>query len=120
MQKYLLNKLFNLKNISIIVLILVLLINLLLDFSFITNRLGKDFREFTYQYVVPFKKILNLEKKIKELEKISGSEIYFRGNSIIVKGKQNRNTFERPVSSRRVAGAGCHRLCGPSVFQGTT
>ena len=32
-----------------------------------------------------------LNSNIKELEKLSGSIIYFRGNSIIVKGKQNRN-----------------------------
>ena len=32
-----------------------------------------------------------LNSNIKELEKLSGSTIYFRGNSIIVKGKQNRN-----------------------------
>ena len=67
-QKYILIKLSNLKNISIIILILVLSLNLLLDFSFITNRLGKEFREFTYQYLVPFKNIGNLEKKIEKLE----------------------------------------------------
>ena len=58
----------NLKNISIIILILVLSLNLLLDFSFITNRLGKEFREFAYQYLVPFKNIGNLERKIEKLE----------------------------------------------------
>ena len=68
MQKYILIKLSNLKNISIIILILVLSLNLLLDFSFITNRLGKEFREFAYQYLVPFKNIGNLERKIEKLE----------------------------------------------------
>ncbi len=68
MQKYILIKLSNLKKISIIILILVLSLNLLLDFSFITNRLGKDLREFAYQYLVPFKNIGNLEKKIEKLE----------------------------------------------------
>jgi len=61
-------KLLNLKKISIIILILVLSLNLLLDFSFITNRLGKEFREFAYQYLVPFKSIVILEKKIEKLE----------------------------------------------------
>ena len=28
---------------------------------------------------------------LKELEKISGSEIYFRGNSIVIKGEKNAN-----------------------------
>ena len=58
----------NLKKISIIILILVLSLNLLLDFSFITNRLGKEFKEFAYQYLIPFKNIGNLEKKIEKLE----------------------------------------------------
>ncbi|MDC3206755.1 PQQ-dependent sugar dehydrogenase [Pelagibacteraceae bacterium] len=58
----------NLKKISVIILILALSINLLLDFSFITNRLGKEFREFAYQYLVPFKNIGNLENKIEKLE----------------------------------------------------
>ena len=61
----------NLKKISIIFLILVLLFNLLLDFSFVTNYLGKDFKEFAYKFVVPFKNIGNLEKKIEELEYIN-------------------------------------------------
>ena len=62
---------FNLKNIYIIILISVLTLNLLLDFSFITNMLGKDFKEFAYQNIVPFKNIGNLEKKIKDLENIN-------------------------------------------------
>ncbi len=68
MQKYILTKLYNLKNISIFILILILLLNLLLDFSFITNRLGKEYREFAYEYLVPFKNIENLENKIEKLE----------------------------------------------------
>ena len=68
MQKYILIKLLNLKKISVIILILALSINLLLDFSFIKNRLGKEFREFAYQYLVPFKNIGNLENKIEKLE----------------------------------------------------
>ena len=71
MQKYILIKLLNLKKISVIILILALSINLLLDFSFITNRLGKEFREFAYQYLVPFKNIGNLEKKIEQYENIN-------------------------------------------------
>ena len=59
---------YNLKNISIFILILILLLNLLLDFSFITNRLGKEYREFAYEYLVPFKNIENLENKIEKLE----------------------------------------------------
>ena len=93
MQKYLLNKLFNLKNISIIVLILALLINLLLDFSFVTNRLGKDFREFTYQYVVPFKNILNLEKKIGELENINKQNL----EATIQIDEKNINDLEEKI-----------------------
>ena len=46
---------FNFKNISIIILIFVLLLNLLLDFSFVTNNFGKNLREFTFNYIVPFK-----------------------------------------------------------------
>ena len=61
----------NLKKISVIILILVLSLNLLLDFSFITNSLGKEFREFAYQYLVPFKNIENLDKKIEHLENIN-------------------------------------------------
>ena len=61
----------NLKKISVIILILALSINLLLDFSFITNNLGKEFREFAYQYLVPFKNIGNLEKKIEQYENIN-------------------------------------------------
>ena len=71
MQKYILIKLLNLKKISVIILILVLSLNLLLDFSFITNSLGKEFREFAYQYLVPFKNIENLDKKIEHLENIN-------------------------------------------------
>ncbi len=71
MQKYILIKLLNLKKISVIILILALSINLLLDFSFITNNLGKEFREFAYQYLVPFKNIGNLEKKIEQYENIN-------------------------------------------------
>ena len=71
MQKYILIKLLNLKKISVIILILVLSLNLLLDFSFITNSLGKEFREFAYQYLVPFKNIENLDKKIENLENIN-------------------------------------------------
>ena len=32
-----------------------------------------------------------LNKNLKELEKLSGSSIYFRGNSIIIKGKNEKN-----------------------------
>ncbi len=71
MQKYILIKLVNLKKISVIILILALSINLLLDFSFITNNLGKESREFAYQYLVPFKNIGNLEKKIEQYENIN-------------------------------------------------
>ena len=84
---------FNLKNISIIVLILALLINLLLDFSFVTNRLGKDFREFAYQYVVPFKNILNLEKKIGELENINKQNL----EATIQIDEKNINDLEEKI-----------------------
>ncbi len=71
LQKYLLIRMFNFKNISIIILILVLSLNLLLDFSFVTNNFGKNLREFTFKYVVPYKNIGNLEKKIEEFENIN-------------------------------------------------
>ena len=32
-----------------------------------------------------------LDSNLKELEKLSGSNIYFRGNSIVIKGKQKSN-----------------------------
>ena len=32
-----------------------------------------------------------LNSNLKELEKLSGSNIYFRGNSIIIKGNQKKN-----------------------------
>ena len=32
-----------------------------------------------------------LNSNLKELEKLSGSSIYFRGNSIVIKGEQERN-----------------------------
>ncbi len=75
LQKYRLIRMFNFKNISIIVLIFVLLLNLLLDFSFVTNNFGKNLREFTFNYIVPFKNIGNLEKKIEELENINRQKL---------------------------------------------
>ena len=33
----------------------------------------------------------SLDSNLKELEKISGSTIYFRGNSITIRGKKNAN-----------------------------
>ena len=33
----------------------------------------------------------SFDNNLKELEKISGSKIYFRGNSIAIKGKKNAN-----------------------------
>ena len=73
--KYLLTRMFNFKNISIIILIFVLSLNLLLDFSFVTNNFGKNLREFTFNYIVPFKNIGNLEKKIEELENINRQKL---------------------------------------------
>ena len=66
---------FNLKNISIIILIFVLSLNLLLDFSFVTNNFGKNLREYTFKYIVPFKNIVNLENKIEELEYINRQKL---------------------------------------------
>lgn len=64
------------KNIFILIVIIFLLINLLLDFSTITNQLGKDGKEFVFKYIVPFKNTNNLEaiievneENINELEK---------------------------------------------------
>ena len=36
-----------------------------------------------------------LDSNIKELEKLSGSKIYFRGNSIVIKGDQKSNELVR-------------------------
>ena len=33
----------------------------------------------------------SFDKNLKELEKISGSKIFFRGNSITIKGKKHEN-----------------------------
>ena len=33
----------------------------------------------------------SFDNNLKELEKISGSKIYFRGNSIAIKGEKNSN-----------------------------
>ena len=63
------------KNFLLFVIILVLGANLLLDFSFVTNQLGKDFREFAYKYVVPFKNTGNLEKKIEELVNLNSQNL---------------------------------------------
>ena len=64
------------KNIFILIVIIFLLINLLLDFSTITNQLGKNSKEFVFKYIVPFKNTNNLEatievneENINELEK---------------------------------------------------
>ena len=33
----------------------------------------------------------SFDNNLKELEKISGSKIYFRGNSIVIKGNKSAN-----------------------------
>ena len=92
-QKYLLTRMFNFKNISIIILIFVLSLNLLLDFSFITNNFGKNLREFTFKYVVPFKNIGNLEKKIEELENINRQKL----TATIQVDEKNINDLEENI-----------------------
>ena len=84
---------FNFKNISIIILIFVLSLNLLLDFSFITNNFGKDLREFTFKYIVPFKNIVNLEKKIKELDNINSQNL----EATIQVDEKNINDLEENI-----------------------
>tara|TARA_Y100000588_G_scaffold216758_1_gene230660 strand:- start:174 stop:1802 length:1629 start_codon:yes stop_codon:yes gene_type:complete len=86
---------FNLKNIYIIILISVLTLNLLLDFSFITNMLGKDFKEFAYQNIVPFKNIGNLEKKIKDLENINRQNL----STTIQVDENNINDLEENIKN---------------------
>jgi len=81
------------RNLILFIFFLFLVINLLLDFSFVTNRLGKDFREFTYQYVVPFKKILNLEKKIEELENMNKQNL----ETTIQIDEKNINDLEEKI-----------------------
>ena len=86
---------FNLKNIYIIILISVLTLNLLLDFSFITNMLGKDFKEFAHQNIVPFKNIGNLEKKIKDLENINRQNL----STTIQVDENNINDLEENIKN---------------------
>ena len=86
---------FNLKNRYIIILISVLTLNLLLDFSFITNMLGKDFKEFAYQNIVPFKNIGNLEKKIKDLENINRQNL----STTIQVDENNINDLEENIKN---------------------
>ena len=42
----------------------------------VMSGFGKDLREFTFKYIVPFKNIGNLDKKIKELDNINNVLIY--------------------------------------------
>ena len=84
---------FNFKNISIIILIFVLSLNLLLDFSFVTNNFGKNLREFTFYYIVPFKNIGNLEKKIEELENINRQKL----TATIQVDEKNINDLEENI-----------------------
>ena len=86
---------FKLKNISIFVIIFFLSLNLLLDFSFITNQLGKDLRELTYKYIVPFKNIGNLENKIEELENINSQNL----SATIQVDENNINDLEENIKN---------------------
>ena len=43
------------KNLFIFILLIILSINLLLDFSFIKNQLGLNGGKFVSKYIVPFK-----------------------------------------------------------------
>ena len=95
MQRYQLIRMFKLKNISIFVIIFFLSLNLLLDFSFITNQLGKDLRELTYKYIVPFKNTGNLENKIEELENINSQNL----SATIQVDENNINDLEKNIKN---------------------
>ncbi len=53
------------KNLFIFILLIVLSINLLLDFSFIKNQLGLNGGKFVSKYIVPFKNTFILESEIE-------------------------------------------------------
>ena len=44
----------------------------------------------------------SFDNNFKELEKISGSKIYFRGNSITIKGEKNANQKIIPASMTKI------------------
>ena len=43
----------------------------------------------------------SFNSNLKELEKITGSKIYFRGNSIAIKGNKNANEKPKKGSCKR-------------------
>ncbi len=43
-----------------------------------------------------------LDSNLKELEKLSESNIYFRGNSIVIKGDQKSNELVRKAHKKQV------------------
>ena len=64
-------------------------------FSFITNQLGKDLRELTYKYIVPFKNTGNLENKIEELENINSQNL----SATIQVDENNINDLEENIKN---------------------
>ena len=46
----------------------------------------------------------SLDSNLKELEKISGSKIYSRGNSIVIKGKKDGNEKVKDTSLQSING----------------
>ena len=57
------------RNLILFIFFLFLLINFLLDFSFINDQFGKNGKKFISKYLVAHKNTNNLEKEIKELTK---------------------------------------------------
>ena len=57
--------------------------------------LGKDFKEFAYQNIVPFKNIGNLEKKIKDLENINRQNL----STTIQVDENNINDLEENIKN---------------------
>ena len=56
------------------------------------NKQNKNSKEISITYAEDDSININIfDNNLKELEKISGSKIYFRGNSIVIKGKKNIN-----------------------------
>ena len=59
------------KNTIFFILLIILGLNFLLDFSFIYNQFGTNSNKFIAEYLIAHKNTNNLEKKIKELKKES-------------------------------------------------
>ena len=57
------------RNLIIFIFFLFLVTNFLLDFSVITDQLGKNGKQLISKYLIPHKNTINLENEIEELKK---------------------------------------------------